>query len=68
PASMPSIRLLEPGGQVRLKGTSAAEVAAAVRLLLDDATAARLFAEAASLTMPTWGDFGREVSIWLQEG
>ncbi len=68
PASMPSIRLLEPGGQVRLKGTSAAEVAAAVRLLLDDATAARLFAEAACLTMPTWGDFGREISIWLQEG
>ncbi|MGH7102686.1 MAG: glycosyltransferase, partial [Acetobacteraceae bacterium] len=67
PADMPSIRLLPPGGQVRLKGTSAAEIADAVRLLRDDVTAQRLFAEAAGLRVPTWADFSAALAAWLHE-
>lgn len=67
PASMPSIRLLPPGGQVRLKGTSAAEIADAVRLLRDDETAASLFAEAAGLRVPTWADFSAALAAWLHD-
>ncbi len=67
PADLPSIRLLPADGQLRLPGVSAPEIAAAVRLLLDDATAARLFAAAARLHVPTWADFARDISAWLQE-
>ncbi len=67
PQDMPSIRLLPPLGQVRLAATDPPAIAAAVRMLCDDATAARYWAEAARLAIPTWKDFSRGLADWLQQ-
>lgn len=67
PAGLPSIRLLPPAGQMRLARADAAEIESAVVSLLDDAVAARLFAEAEHLHVPTWRDFAHAIADWLQE-
>jgi hypothetical protein len=43
-------------------------VLGAVRRLLDDGEAARLWAEAAALHVPTWRDFAEAVAGWVQAG
>lgn len=66
PRDMPSIRLLPPLGQVRLAAADAPAIAGAVRMLLDDGAAARIWEEAARLAIPTWKDFARGLADWLQ--
>ncbi len=66
PQDMPSIRLLPPPGQVRLAAADAPSIAAAVRMLCDDAIAARFWEEAGRLTIPTWKDFARGLADWVQ--
>lgn len=63
-ARIPSIAMLAPGGQIRLEHADAASVADAVRRMQDDATAARLWAEAAALPSRSWRDFAAEVADW----
>ncbi len=67
PETMPSIRLLPPLGQMRLGSADAPTIGAAVRMLCDDEIAARLWAEAARLRVPTWKDFARRLADWLQQ-
>ncbi len=62
---IPSIAMLPPGGQIRLERADAAGLAAAVRSLQDDATAARLWCEAAALPTRSWRDFAAEVAGWV---
>ena len=64
-ARIPSIAMLAPGGQIRLERIDAAALAAAVRRLQDDATAARLWREAAALPVRSWRDFTAEVASWV---
>jgi glycosyltransferase involved in cell wall biosynthesis len=64
-ARIPSIAMLPPGGQIRLERADAAAVAAAVRSLQDDATAARLWREAAALPTRSWRDFAAEAAGWV---
>ena len=66
-ANVPSIAMLPPSGQLRLLDLSATEIAAAVREMEDDATAARLWQEAASLRIRTWRDTAREFADWAQQ-
>jgi glycosyltransferase involved in cell wall biosynthesis len=61
---VPSIAMLPPAGQIRLQHADAAAVAAGVRTMQDDAVAARLWAEAASLPTRSWRDFARDVADW----
>jgi glycosyltransferase involved in cell wall biosynthesis len=68
PEDMPSVRLLAPLGQIRLGRVDAGAIAEAVRALLDDEVAARLWAEAARLAVPGWEDFARALADWVQEG
>ena len=65
-AQLPSVALL-PGGAWLLEQMDAPSIAAAVASLLDDATAARLWAEAASIRLPSWAAFGRALGSWVQE-
>ena len=41
-------------------------IADAVEKLLDDATAARLWDEAAHVRLPVWAEFGRAIGDWAQ--
>jgi glycosyltransferase involved in cell wall biosynthesis len=64
-ARLPSAALL-PGGVRLLERMDAASIAACVATLLDDATAARLWEQAAGVQLPTWADFGRALGDWAQ--
>ncbi|PPQ32071.1 glycosyltransferase [Rhodopila globiformis] len=63
---LPSAALL-PAGVRLLERMDAASIADAVASLLDDATAARLWDEAAGIRLPTWATFGRALGDWAQE-
>jgi len=65
-ANIPSIAMLPASGQIRLSDAGATAIAAAVRDLEDDRTAARLWQEAASLQIRTWRDAAREFADWAQ--
>jgi glycosyltransferase involved in cell wall biosynthesis len=64
-ARIPSIEMLAPGGQIRLPRVDAEAVAAAVRSMQDDTTAARLWHEAARVPTHTWREFAAEVERWM---
>jgi glycosyltransferase involved in cell wall biosynthesis len=64
---LPSMRLLPRRGHIRLQEVSAEALADAVTALMDDATAARLWAEAAGATLPSWRGFARAVADWVAE-
>lgn len=64
-ATLPALEDWPGSGQIRLPAVDPAAIAGAVRLLLDDATAAKLWAEAAELAVPTWRDFARAVADWV---
>jgi glycosyltransferase involved in cell wall biosynthesis len=64
-ANLPSVALL-PSGAMLLKRMDAASIAASVAALLDDATAARLWRDAARVELPTWVMFGRDLGAWTQ--
>jgi glycosyltransferase involved in cell wall biosynthesis len=66
-AGTPSIADLPAGGQIRLASADVPAVAAAVCSLADDAAAARLWREAASLQLSTWREFARCTADWIHE-
>ena len=65
-AGLPALADQAALGQVRLETVTADGIAQAVRLLLDEAEAARLWAEAARLVVPGWADFARDTARWVQ--
>jgi glycosyltransferase involved in cell wall biosynthesis len=64
-ARVPSVAMLPPLGQLRLDTPNPEVIANAVLRLMDDSTAAALWTEAASLTLPSWRDFAAATSEWL---
>lgn len=66
-ADLPSVAGLPNRGQVRLASVTPDTVAGAVRLMEDDDAAARLWADAATLDVPTWDGVARKVADWVQQ-
>ncbi len=64
-AQLPALHGLPGLGQIRLPAIDPESIAAAVRTLLDDAEARRLWREAAQLQVPTWRDFAHAVAAWV---
>lgn len=64
-AGLPALAGRPGAGQIRLDPPDAPSLADAVSRLLDDATAARLWDEAARLDVPSWKDFARDVASWV---
>ena len=65
-AGLPALDGLPGLGQIRLATVSVDSIADAVRSLLDEAEARRLWAEASRLHLPTWRDFSHAVAAWVQ--
>lgn len=65
-AHLPSAALM-PAGVLLMERMEAGAIAAAVESLLDDAVAARLWAAAAAVRLPSWADFGRALADWAQD-
>jgi glycosyltransferase involved in cell wall biosynthesis len=65
---LPSLNLLPGGGRITLTEVSPHALATAVKELLDDVVAARLWKEAAELTIPTWRDLALNIGAWAQAG
>ena len=63
-ATLPSVQLLPPRGHIRLTTVTSDTLAEAVRLLMDDEIAARLWREAAEIELPSWHDFGNAIWRW----
>jgi glycosyltransferase involved in cell wall biosynthesis len=63
--AMPSLDMLPPCGQIRLAEAKPPAIAAAVETMLDDATAASLWREAASVKVRSWQDFAHDVADWV---
>ncbi len=66
-SSIPSISDLPEAGQIRLASPGVLEISEAVEATADDATAERLWTEAATLQLPPWRDFATRVFRWIQE-
>lgn len=64
---LPSAAFLTAGA-ILLERMDPGSISAAVESLLDDSTAAQLWAETANVTLPTWQSFGRELATWAQAG
>ncbi len=64
-AGLPALDGLPGAGQIRLPTADAPSIAAAVRSVLDDAFARRLWDEASTLRLPTWRDFAAAVADWM---
>jgi len=67
-AGLPALEELPASGQVRLPEVSPEAIGDAVRSLMDDAVAARLWADAGRMRLPGWRDFARSVAGWVQGG
>jgi glycosyltransferase involved in cell wall biosynthesis len=63
---LPALGGLSSEGQIQLESTSANDIASAVRWLMDDTNARRLWAAAATLAVPTWRDFALACAAWVQ--
>jgi glycosyltransferase involved in cell wall biosynthesis len=55
-----------PRGALLLDRMDPISIAAAVESLFDDATAARVWDDAARVQLPTWAEFGRALGDWAQ--
>ncbi len=66
-ASVPSLEMLPPGGRVELEESGPEALVPAVARIADDAEAARLWAEAAAVRVPTWADFAKAAAAYVQE-
>lgn len=64
---IPSVTELPPRGWVRLPTLSVEALVEAIEKLSDDSKASALWAEAATLNLPTWRGFGTAVAAWLQD-
>jgi len=65
-AALPALAGQPSLGQIRLNQVSTSSIADAVRQMLDDQNAARLWAAAAAMPVPTWADFAARVAAWVQ--
>ena len=65
-SGLPSLELLPPGGRLVIDDITPQAVANAVKQLLDDETAARLWYQAGQLVIPTWRDFATTIASWVQ--
>ena len=65
-ASLPALQDMPAAGQVRLAPVTPASIADAVRQMLDDAEAARLWQAAATMRPPSWQDFANRIAGWVQ--
>jgi glycosyltransferase involved in cell wall biosynthesis len=65
-AHVPSTNLLAPGGRITLAAVTPGAIIDAVRAMLDDQVAARLFEEARQLTIPSWRGFASDLGAWVQ--
>ena len=64
--SIPSIEMIEPLGQLRLKTADRESLREAVLDLLDDDFAQKKHDEIERLDLPTWDDLSREVALWIE--
>jgi len=64
---VPSVTELPPRGWTRLSTCNVEPLVAAVEELSDDSKASALWAEAATLDLPTWGEFGAAGAAWLRD-
>jgi glycosyltransferase involved in cell wall biosynthesis len=62
-AALPIAALLRDGA-VLLQRMDEDSIAAAVRMLLDDTEAPKLWQSAALAHLPTWAEFGRKLADW----
>lgn len=65
-ASLPALDGLPTLGHIRLSPVTADSIADALRIVLDDTQAARLWQEAAGLRVPGWADFAQKLAGWVQ--
>ena len=65
-AGLPALAGQPTMGQIRLERITPGTIADAVRHLLDDAAAERLWADAALMPVPGWADFARSIAAWVQ--
>lgn len=64
---IPSIADLPDDGRIRLKDVTVTAIRDAVRTTADDASAARLWQEAATLHLTTWRDFAHSTAAWIED-
>ena len=65
-ADLPALAGHSARGVLALDPVDPGTIAAAVRAMLDDATARRLWEEAAGLRIPGWAEFAQGVARWVQ--
>lgn len=63
-ARLPAVSGLPPAGQIRLESQSHEDMVAALTQVSDPVTAKRLRQEAATLTLPTWAGYAKQVAAW----
>jgi len=66
-AHIPSVKMIEPAGQIRLEDTSAESIREAVLLMLDDDYAQRKYDEIRGLKLPTWAGLAADVANWIEK-
>ncbi len=64
--SLPSIEMLGPEGQVRLAAPMADQICHAVRMMTDNAFAARKTEEIRRLKLPTWSEMVERLERWIE--
>lgn len=63
-ARLPAVSGLPPAGQIRLESQSLEDMVAALMQISDPKTAKRLRKEAATLNLPTWAGYAKQVAAW----
>jgi glycosyltransferase involved in cell wall biosynthesis len=64
--NIPSIRMIESAGQIRLEDTSPENIRQAVLLMLDDDYAQSKYDEIRGLKLPTWAELAGNVASWIE--
>ena len=65
--SLPALARLGGGGQVRMAEVDKGRLVDALRYVTDPANNGRLRQETASVEIPRWQDFGRQLTHWVAE-
>jgi glycosyltransferase involved in cell wall biosynthesis len=63
-AGIPSMESMPPHGHIRLERVTRETLVDALRMMMDDDTAARLWRETAAIQLPSWREFGRAIADW----
>jgi glycosyltransferase involved in cell wall biosynthesis len=64
--SLPSVAMIDPLGQIRLRDATAPAIKQAVLKMLDDGFARQKAAEIRRLRLPTWTGMVREIQEWME--